>query len=85
MDAFCQLRCFTPGANLTAAQVVAELCDRIERNRVLRTPIERIVFDEADAAEETLPLLRREPLFWPTIFELVGTEAMTASSCPSHC
>jgi KaiC/GvpD/RAD55 family RecA-like ATPase len=73
-----RLRWYSPGDNLTGDQIIGELWSYIHEGRRAGLPIERILFDETEMAEESLPALKREPLFWPTLLELVATEAITS-------
>jgi KaiC/GvpD/RAD55 family RecA-like ATPase len=72
------LRWYSPGQHLTGDQIIAEMLRYLRRSRRDGQPIERVAFAEIDAAEHVLPALKREELFWPTLFELVTTEAVTA-------
>ncbi|HEV3454904.1 MAG TPA: ATPase domain-containing protein [Thermoanaerobaculia bacterium] len=73
-----RVRWYSPGENITGDQVVSEIWKYIKQSRREGAPVERIAFDETETAEEFLPSLRREPLFWPTLLELTSTEAMTS-------
>jgi KaiC/GvpD/RAD55 family RecA-like ATPase len=72
------LRWYSPGQHLTGDQIIAEIVRYLRRSRRDGQPIERVAFAEIDAAEHVLPALKREELFWQTLFELVTTEAVTA-------
>lgn len=74
-----RLRWYRPGPELTAAQVLRDLHRAIEQARIEGSPIERIVFEEIDALDALLPTLAQEPAFWPTVFGLLASEALTAS------
>lgn len=73
-----QVRWFSPGSNLTGDQIISELWGYIHQSRREGIPLERILFDEIEMAEEFLPGLKRDSLFWPTLLELVATEAITS-------
>jgi KaiC/GvpD/RAD55 family RecA-like ATPase len=73
-----RLRWYSPGDNITGDQIIAELWSYVHESRRAGLPIERILFDETEMAEDSLPSLKREPLFWPTLLELVSTEAITS-------
>lgn len=72
------VRWYSPGSSITGAQILAETRRFITRARRFGLPLERILFDGAEVSELMLPALKREPLFWPTMFELVNTEAITS-------
>lgn len=72
-----RVRWFSPG-QMSGAQIVDELRGLIAESRRDGLPIERVAFDEIETAHRVLPQLRNEPLFWWTIAELVGVEALTA-------
>lgn len=72
-----RVRWYSPGGNLTAEQFLSELRDLIRQGRQEGVPIERLVFDEVDAVDETLPAVAGDGLFWPTLLELVTTEPVT--------
>lgn len=78
------VRWYSPGATLTADQIVSELRKHLRRARRDGVPVDRILFDEADLAEPLIPLLEREPLFWPTVLELAATEALTSFFVSGH-
>ena len=68
---------YSPGRNVTGNQVVGKIWKYIQESRRLGLPIDRIVFDEIESAAVLLPSLSQDSLFWPTIFELCGAEAIT--------
>lgn len=72
------VRWFSPGRNLSGAQVVWEIWKSIQRHRQSGVPIERIVIDEMEALEFNLPTLAQEPLFIPTLLQMLATEAVTS-------
>jgi len=72
------LRWYSPGLNLTAEQIVSEIWRYFNDSRRKGLPVDRVVFDETEVAEDVLPSLRRNSLFWPTILELTSTEAATS-------
>lgn len=73
-----ELRWYSPGSSISGARILNEIRKFIARGRRVGMPVERILFDEVDLAEQLLPSLRRDPLFWPTVLELVNTEALTS-------
>jgi KaiC/GvpD/RAD55 family RecA-like ATPase len=73
-----KLRWYSPGENITGAQIIGEIWDTVLRSRREGAPIGRLVLDEIECVEAKLPYVRREPLFWSTLLELIGSEAMTA-------
>ncbi|HEV7588717.1 MAG TPA: RAD55 family ATPase, partial [Longimicrobium sp.] len=73
-----QLRWYSPGGSLTGDQILAELRQYILRGRRYGSPIERVLFYEVELAEQLLPSLATERLFWPTVLQLLNTEAVTA-------
>jgi len=73
-----RIRWFSPGSNLSGDQIISELWGYIHESRREGTPLDRILFDEAEMAEDVLPRLKSDHLFWPTLFELVATEAITS-------
>lgn len=72
------LRWYSPGSNLTAEQIVSEMWRYIKESRRKGIPVDRMLFDETEVAEDVLTALRRDPLFWPTVLELTSTEAATS-------
>jgi hypothetical protein len=73
-----QLRWYSPGGSLTGDQIMAELRQYILRGRRYGSPIERVLFYEVELAEQLLPSLAPERLFWPTVLQLLNTEAVTS-------
>jgi KaiC/GvpD/RAD55 family RecA-like ATPase len=71
------VRWFSPGENFTGEQLIWELLRLLQEARREGTPIERILFDELDTAEDFLPAVARDPLFWPVLLEVVTTEPVT--------
>jgi KaiC/GvpD/RAD55 family RecA-like ATPase len=71
-------RWYSPGENVGPEQVVADVWHSIKESRRQGVPLQRIVFDELESAENVLPVLQRESLFWATLLQLVSTEAVTA-------
>jgi hypothetical protein len=71
------MRWYSPGENITGDQLVTEIWKYIKQSRRDGVPVERIAFDETETAEDFLPALKREPLFWPTLLEMTSTEAAT--------
>ena len=69
------LRWCSVGVNFGSEQLISEIRRHFNASRREGLPIERVVFDETESAEDFLPALRGEPLFWPTLFELTSTEA----------
>jgi KaiC/GvpD/RAD55 family RecA-like ATPase len=72
------VRWYSPGSNLTAEQIVAEIWRYFKDSRRKGVPVDRILFDETEVAADVLPALQRDSLFWPTILELTSTEAATS-------
>ncbi len=72
-----RMRWYSPGENITGDQLVTEIWKYIKQSRRDGVPVERIAFDETETAEDFLPALKREPLFWPTLLEMTSTEAAT--------
>jgi KaiC/GvpD/RAD55 family RecA-like ATPase len=72
------LRWYSPGSNLTAEQILSEIWRYINESRRRGVPVDRIIFDETEVAQDIFPALRRDPLFWPSILELASTEAATS-------
>ena len=75
--AFRRVRWFTPGNDLTGSQIVREIWRFIEQARRNGTPIERAVFEDLEVASALLPALRTDPLFWPTVLDVMSTQAIT--------
>lgn len=72
------VRWFSPGARLKPEQVLTEIWQLVNGARRRNLPIRRVLFDEIEVAHSLLPALRSEPLFWPTILELMASEAVTS-------
>ncbi|MFY9821254.1 MAG: ATPase domain-containing protein [Thermoanaerobaculia bacterium] len=72
-----RMRWYSPGENISGDQLVTEIWKYIKQSRRDGVPVERIAFDETETAEDFLPALKREPLFWPTLLEMTSTEAAT--------
>lgn len=73
-----EVRWFSPGDELSADQILSALRRFITLSKREGLPIERVLFDNTEMAERLIPALAREPLFWPTLLELMKTEAITA-------
>ncbi len=71
------LHAYSPGRNVTSDQIVGKVWKYIQESRRSGLPIERILFDEVESAEILLPSLAEDRLFWPTLIELCGAEAIT--------
>lgn len=71
-------RLYSLGGSLTGEQLLVEIEENIYQSRRVGIPIERVLFDEVETAEYTLPALQRDPLFWPTLIDLLTTEAITS-------
>jgi KaiC/GvpD/RAD55 family RecA-like ATPase len=71
-------RWFSPGENLSGDQIVTEIWKYISRSRREGIPVDRMGFDETEVAEDFLPGLKRETLFWSTLLEITSTEAATS-------
>jgi KaiC/GvpD/RAD55 family RecA-like ATPase len=72
------VRWFSPGDGLSGDQILSALRHFITYSKREGLPIERVFFDNTEMAERLIPALAREPLFWPTLLELMRTEAITA-------
>ena len=72
------VRWYSPGDNISAAQILAGIRKEIKDARDNGTPLDRVIIDEIESAELCLPALRDRPLFWSTIIQLLSTEAITA-------
>lgn len=79
-----QIRWYSPGGSLTGDQIVAELRQYFLRSRRFGLPIERVLFLEVELAEQLLPSLASEPLFWPTVLQMLATEAVTSVFVMNH-
>jgi KaiC/GvpD/RAD55 family RecA-like ATPase len=75
---YARVRWYSPGENLAPEQIVDDVWKYIKESRRQGVPLERIIFDELEVAEHSLPLLHEQPLFWSTILQLIGAEAVTA-------
>lgn len=73
-----QIRWYSPGGSLTGDQIVSELRQYFLRARRFGLPIERVLFFEVELAEQLLPSLAQEQLFWPTVMQMLATEAVTS-------
>lgn len=73
-----RVRWYSPGSNISGEHILSDLRTYIQECRRLGAPLERIVFDELESAEHVIPALQKEPLFWSTLIQLVGTEAITS-------
>jgi len=73
-----QIRHFTPGRDFTSEQIIDIIWSHIKSAQRKGFPIERILIDEVESAELAIPDLRNKPLFWPTLIELLTTEAITS-------
>jgi hypothetical protein len=71
-------RWFSPGVDLGAGQIIAELSQTLRLAKRQGTPIERIVLDGVELAEDNLPTLRGETMFWPTVVEFVRSEPVSS-------
>ncbi len=72
-----RLRWYSHGDNITSGQVIAEIWQTLQKARRAGVPIDRVMFHGVNAAEELLPNLN-EALFWPTLLDLLATEAVTS-------
>lgn len=72
-----EVRWFSPGDELSADQILSALRRFITLSKRQGLPIERVLFDNTEMAERLIPSLAREPLFWPTLLEMMKTEAIT--------
>ena len=73
-----KVRWFSPGETITGDEVVWEIWREIQQSRRSGLPIDRIVFDEIENASIALPFVAKESLFWTTLLQLIGAEAITA-------
>jgi len=73
-----RIRWYSVGVNFSAEQLVSEIWRYFNSSRREGLPVDRVVFDETESAEDFLPTLKGEPMFWPTIFELTSTEAINS-------
>ena len=73
-----RVRWCSVGVNFSAEQLVSEIWRYFNSSRREGLPVDRIVFDETESAEDFLPTLKSEPMFWPTLFELTSTEAINS-------
>jgi KaiC/GvpD/RAD55 family RecA-like ATPase len=72
------VRWFSPGEHLTGDQILTEIGAYILQGRRYGVPVERILFHEIHLAERLLPLLEEQPLFWPTVLQLLNTEGISS-------
>lgn len=72
-----KVRWYSPGTNISGSHLLADIRGVIKDCRWHGIGLDRIVIDELEAAEHTLPHLAKDQLFWSTLVQLVGTEAMT--------
>lgn len=72
------IRWFSPGETMEGAQVVWEISDHIKKARRSAAPIERILFLDAESVARALPSVGNEDLFWLTLFQLLGVEAVAS-------
>jgi len=77
-------RWFSPGDNLSAGQLLGIIWDYMQAGRRRGAPIERIVFDEIEAIDDSLTRVSQEGLFWQSLFELVRTEPVSALFALRH-
>ena len=69
---------FTPGSDITAEQIIHTIWEHIRSARREGYPVERVVIDEIESSGHVAPNIEHEKLFWPTLFELLSTEAITS-------
>jgi KaiC/GvpD/RAD55 family RecA-like ATPase len=69
---------YSPGESLSCERILSEIEQYIYRNKLAGIPIERMLFTEVASADHVLPALHREPLFWPTLLQLLSTEGITS-------
>jgi KaiC/GvpD/RAD55 family RecA-like ATPase len=72
------VRWFSPGETIVGEQVVWEIWDHIKKARRSGAPIDRILFVDVESVTRALPSVGREDLFWLTLFQLLGVEAVTS-------
>lgn len=72
-----EIRWFSPGDRMSAAQLLAALRDEIRMARRKGLPLDRVVFDEVEAASVFLPSVKDSPLLWATIVQLMSAEAIS--------
>lgn len=73
-----KIRWCSVGVNFSAEQLVSEIWRYFNSSRREGLAVDRVVFDETESAEDLLPALKNETLFWPTLFELTSTEAINS-------
>jgi KaiC/GvpD/RAD55 family RecA-like ATPase len=73
------VRWYSPGDLLQGEHIVDDLRERLRRGRRQGIRIERVIFEEIDAIEQCLPGVASERMFWPTVIDLLSTEAITAT------
>ena len=73
-----KIRWFSPGEAIVGEQVVWEIWDHIKRARRSGAPIDRILFVDVESVARALPAVGKEDLFWLTLFQLLGVEAVTS-------
>jgi len=74
----CHNRWYSPGEHFTGSQLIDDLVTFIHEARRRGKRIERIMFDEIDVALDSLPSLKEDLLFWPTLVEFLEAEGITA-------
>jgi hypothetical protein len=73
-----RVRWYSPGLNIGAEEIIDSIWRTIDSARQQGIAIDRIVVDEVESASVGLPQLGRDPSFWTTLLELLGTEAITS-------
>ena len=73
-----KVRWFSPGETITGDEVAWKIWQYIQEIKRSGLPIDRIVVDEIENAAVALPYVARESLFWTTLLQLFGTEAITS-------
>lgn len=72
------IRWYAPGDDFTPEQIFSELWAFVDQAKRQGHQIDRIAFLGVEVAEQVLPNLGRESLFWITLTEWVSAEAITS-------
>ncbi|MEM9292941.1 MAG: RAD55 family ATPase [Acidobacteriota bacterium] len=72
------VRWYSPGDELTPAQVLSDVRGYLKAARNRGLPIRRVIIDELECAEVMLPRLAGQPLFWAALVQLLASEAITS-------
>lgn len=73
-----KIRHFTPGSDITPEQIIDGIWANIREAKREGRPISRVIIDEIESSKFFLPTVHQSKLFWPTLTELLNTEAITS-------